>query len=143
MMLAAGLLGSAGRRPRPLAVLVHPTAGQLDEHACDETCPARGDDGTGVHSSSLFTPAREPRPPSTSRLPSWASHPMRGSQRIPGSFGWWCRWVLGAWEGESAIGTRLHGDDVEAYVDFAGLALERLDSGLLSTLLRLFPAIRA
>jgi len=56
-----------------------------------------------------------------------------------GSFAWWCRLVLDAWDDEYPLGDRLRPEEIPRFVGFALHKLHELDAGLLEALLRVFP----
>lgn len=58
-----------------------------------------------------------------------------------GSFAWWCRAYLEAWEDDYPLGEQLRDDEVDAFLGAARLTLDDLDDALLAALVRAFPAI--
>jgi hypothetical protein len=58
-----------------------------------------------------------------------------------GSFAWWCRWFLDAWDDDYPLGERLDGQEIEGFVRSARLSLGELDPVVLAALVRVFPAI--
>ncbi len=83
--------------------------------------------------AAMLAPQRQ-----TSALVSFVD-PM--STRAAGSFGWWCRLVLDAWEDEYPLGDRLQTSEIASFMGFARQEMERLDGGLLEALVRAFPVL--
>ena len=61
--------------------------------------------------------------------------------RAAGSFAWWCRLTLDAWDDEYPLGDCLRPDEIPVFVRFALHKLRELDAGLLEALLRVFPLV--
>lgn len=57
-----------------------------------------------------------------------------------GSFAWWCRWFLDAWDDDYPLGERLGEEEIDGFVGSARLSLGELDAGVLAALVRVFPA---
>jgi hypothetical protein len=63
--------------------------------------------------------------------------------RAMGSFAWWCHQLLEALEDDYSLRERLRPEEIGVFINLATQTLERLDTGLMEALHRVFPSIRA